>query len=92
MPRPGGRRVGRCRAGATWISDDDIALTANVAGASTRVAPFAILSEMDEVQADVAAGLEFINSRDDSPKICYDGHFGDTIELDSVGLKGSAKF
>ena len=53
---------------------------------------FTIRAEMDQVQADVAAGLEMINGQDSAMRLYYDGHFGDTIEIHSVGLKGSAKF
>jgi hypothetical protein len=80
------------RAGVTWFSDDAVALTASFAGSPAGIAPFAIRAETDEVQADVAAGLEMINAEDSALRLYYDGHFGDTIEIHSVGLKGSAKF
>ncbi len=47
---------------------------------------------MDEVEADVAAGLEMINAQDSTLRLYYDGHFGDTIQVQIVGLKGSVKF
>jgi len=62
------------------------------AGTPTGVASFAIRAQIDDVQADVAAGLDMINSEDSTPRGYYRGHFGDTIEIHSVGLKGSAKF
>ena len=80
------------RAGVTWFSDDDVALSASFAGTPTGVGPFTILAEMDEVQADVAAGLEMINAEDSTLRLYYDGHFGDTTRIHSVGLKASAKF
>lgn len=57
-----------------------------------EVGPFAIQAQMDEVQADVAAGLEMINAEDSALRLYYDGHFGDTVQVQSVGLKGSTKF
>jgi outer membrane autotransporter protein len=80
------------RAGVTWFSDDDVALSSSFAGTPAGVAPFTILAEMDQVQADVSAGLEMITSEDSALRIYYGGHFGDTVEIHSVGLKGSAKF
>ena len=80
------------RAGATWFSDDNVTVSASFVGTPDGVAPFTIRTEMDQVQADVAAGVEMINSDDAAMRLYYDGHFGDTIEIHSVGLKGSAKF
>jgi uncharacterized protein with beta-barrel porin domain len=80
------------RAGFTWYSDDDVALTASFAGTFSGVAPFAIHAHMDEMQADVAAGLEMISAEDSTLRLYYDGQFGKTIQIQSVGLKGSVKF
>ena len=33
-----------------------------------------------------------VNAEDSALRLYYDGHFGDTIEIHSVGLKGSVKF
>jgi hypothetical protein len=44
------------------------------------------------VQADVAAGVEMISAADNALRLYYDGHFGDTIQIHSVGLKGSVTF
>ena len=80
------------RAGATWFSDDDVAVSASFAGTPGGVGPFTILAEMDQVQADVAAGVEMISAADNALRLYYDGHFGDTIQIHSVGLKGSVAF
>jgi outer membrane autotransporter protein len=80
------------RVGVTWFSDDDVTVAASFAGAPSGVAPFSILVEMDEVQADVAAGIEMISGQDSALRLYYDGHFGDTIKIHSVGLKASVKF
>jgi uncharacterized protein with beta-barrel porin domain len=80
------------RAGATWFSDDNVTVSASFAGTPDGVDPFTILAEMDQVQADVAAGVEMINVEGSALRFYYDGHFGDTVEIHSVGLKGSAAF
>lgn len=79
-------------AGVTWYGDDDLALTASFAGTPAGVGPFAIQAQMDEVQADVAAGLELVNAEGSALRLYYDGHIGDTIQVQSVGLKGSTEF
>jgi hypothetical protein len=33
-----------------------------------------------------------VNAADSALRLYYDGHFGDTTEIHSVGLKGSATF
>jgi len=80
------------RAGATWFSDDNVTVSASFAGTPDGGDPFTIRTEMDQVQADVAAGVEMINSEESNLRVYYDGHFGDTTRIHSVGLKGSAKF
>jgi uncharacterized protein with beta-barrel porin domain len=80
------------RAGATWFSDDNVTVSASFVGTPDGVDPFTIRTEMDQVQADVAAGVEMITSEDSAMRLYYDGHFGDTTRIHSVGFKGSAKF
>ena len=80
------------RAGATWFSDDNVTVSASFVGTPDGVDPFTIRAEMDQVQADVAAGVEMITSEDSVMRLYYDGHFGDTTRIHSVGFKGSAKF
>jgi len=53
---------------------------------------FTIRAEMDQVQADVAAGVEMISAADNALRLYYGGHFGYTIQIHSVGLKGSVAF
>jgi uncharacterized protein with beta-barrel porin domain len=47
---------------------------------------------MDDVMGVVGAGLDMINGRDTALRLSYDGQLGDTTQIHSVGLKGSAKF
>lgn len=80
------------RGGVTWFSDDDVTVTASFAGSPAGVSPFTIRSQVDQVQADVAAGVEMINSEDSALRLTYDGKLGDTTQIHSVALKGSVKF
>jgi autotransporter-like protein len=80
------------RTGATWFSDDDVTVSASFAGAPAGIGPFAIRSEIDQVQADVAAGLEMVNGEDSALSLYYDGHFGQDIEIHAMGLKASATY
>ena len=40
----------------------------------------------------VGAGLDVINGEDAALRLTYDGQLGETMQIHSVGLKGSAKF
>lgn len=80
------------RGGVTWLSDDDVTVSASFAGTPAGVSPFTIRSKVDQVQADVAAGVEMINSNDSALRLTYDGKLGDTTQIHSVALKGSVKF
>ncbi len=62
------------RVGATWFSDDDFTLAASFTGAPEGVTPFVIRAHMDDVLADVAAGLDMINSENSALRVYYDGH------------------
>lgn len=80
------------RGGATWFSEDDVTVTASFSGAPASVAPFAITAGADDVQADVAAGVEMIDNQDSALRIVYDGHFGDRFAVHAGGIKASVKF
>jgi hypothetical protein len=47
---------------------------------------------MDDVLADVAAGLDMINSENSALRVYHDGHYGNALQIHSFGLKGSAYF
>lgn len=80
------------RAGATWFSDDEIALDASFLGSPAGIAPFRIVNELDEVRADFGVGLDLVNDADAALRLGYDGHVGETTESHSFAIKGSARF
>jgi uncharacterized protein with beta-barrel porin domain len=80
------------RAGAVWYDNADLALTASFADAPVGVSPFTINTKIDEFMGIVGAGLDVINVRDAALRLSYDGQLGETTQIHSVALKGSAKF
>jgi uncharacterized protein with beta-barrel porin domain len=80
------------RAGAAWYGGGDMALSASFLGAPAGVAPFTIETGMDDVMGVVGAGLDVINGRDAVLHVAYDGQLGETTQIHSVALKGSARF
>lgn len=80
------------RGGLTWYSEDDVTVSASFLGAPSGVAPFAIAAATDEVQADVAAGIEMIDTEDSALRIFYDGQFGDRLAVHAGGIKASVRF
>lgn len=80
------------RAGAIWYDGADFALTASFAGAPVGVMPFTIDTEIDEVMGIVGAGLDLISGTDAVLRLSYDGQLGETTQIHSVGIKGSARF
>jgi len=80
------------RAGVTWYSEDDVSIAASFSGAPSSVSPFTIVAETDDVQADIAAGVELITAGNSSVRVFYDGQFGDRISVQSAGFKAGVKF
>lgn len=80
------------RAGGIWYSNDDLALTASFESAPAGVGPFTINTKLDQVMGLIGAGLDVINGSDAVLRFSYDGQFGETTQIHSVGIKGSAKF
>ena len=80
------------RAGAVWYEGGDLALSAGFLGAPAGVAPFTIQTDMDDVMGVVGAGLDVINAGDAALRLSYDGQLGETTQIHSVALKGSARF
>lgn len=80
------------RGGLIWYSEDDVTVRASFSGAPAGVGSFAIAAATDDVQADVAAGIEMISSQDSALRIFYDGQFGDRIAAHAAGFKASVKF
>jgi uncharacterized protein with beta-barrel porin domain len=79
-------------AGLVWYADPDLALTSSFVDAPLGIAPFTIRTDMDEVMGLVGAGIEVISSEDAVMRLSYDGQLGETTQIHSVGIKGSARF
>jgi len=80
------------RGGATWYENGNLALSASFLGAPAGVSPFTINTNLDDVMGTVGAGLDVINGNDAVLHLTYDGQFGATTQIQTVGLKGSARF
>lgn len=80
------------RGGAIWHDGADFALTASFAGAPLGVSPFTINTDIDEVMGVVGAGIDVISGEDVVLRVSYDAQLGETTQIQSVGIKGSARF
>lgn len=65
------------KGGVTWLDNDQFVTTAGFADADVSIAPFSIITQIDDVVADAAAGIDFIDVAGTVLRIQYDGHFGD---------------
>ena len=80
------------RAGATWQDTGSFVLNAGFFDAPQGVSPFTIRTKLDQVLADVGAGVDIINTAGAVLRIQYDGKFAQVTQQNSVSLKGSAPF
>jgi hypothetical protein len=80
------------RGGAVWYDNPDFALVAGFAGAPAGVGPFTINTDIDQFMGVVGVGIDLINGEDDALRLSYDAQLGETTQIQSVGIKGSAKF
>jgi uncharacterized protein with beta-barrel porin domain len=80
------------RAGAVWYDNPDFALTTAFADAPSGVSPFTIHTKIDEVMGVIGAGIDVISGADAVLRFSYDGQFGETTNIQTVGIKGSARF
>ena len=80
------------RAGVTWRDGDDLGLTSEFASAPVGLAAFTINTEIDDVLADVSAGVDVINVKGAALRLQYDGRFGDDTQQNSGSIKGSVPF
>ena len=74
------------------FDETDFTLTASFAGTPKGVAPFRIRTGIDDVVADVSAGVEVLGLQGASLKLFYDGRFGDTIQESAAGAKATVPF
>ncbi|WP_171946426.1 autotransporter outer membrane beta-barrel domain-containing protein [Hyphomicrobium sp. CS1GBMeth3] len=80
------------RAGVTWRAGDSLDLAASFATAPAGVGPFTIATALDDVLADVSAGVDLINAGGAVLRVQYDGRFGEDTAQNSASLKGSVPF
>jgi uncharacterized protein with beta-barrel porin domain len=80
------------RGGATWQDTGSFLLSSEFFDAPQGVSPFTISTKVDQVLADVAAGVDVINASGAVLRVQYDGKFAQNTQLNSVSLKGSVPF
>jgi outer membrane autotransporter protein len=80
------------RAGVTWQNTDHFLLDAGFLEAPAGISPFVVSTKVDEVLADVGAGVDVIHAAGVVIRVQYDGRFGENTQQNSVGLKGSVAF
>ena len=73
-------------------TNNDLALSASFESAPAGVGPFTINTKLDDVMGLVSAGVDGITGNDSVLRLSYDAQFGETTQIQSVGIKGSAKF
>ena len=80
------------RAGVKWLDTDSFSTTASFAGAPAGILPFAITSKIDDVVADIGAGIDFITPGDTVLRLQYDGQYGEMTTKHSASAKFSIAF
>jgi uncharacterized protein with beta-barrel porin domain len=80
------------RGGVTWRDGDNVDLSAAFAAAPAGVGQFTINTAVDDVLADVAAGVDVINTSGAVLRLQYDGRFGEETQQNSASIKGSVPF
>ena len=76
---------------APYFDETDFTLT-SFAGTPKGIAPFRIRTGIDDVVADVSAGVEVLALGGTSLKLFYEGRFGDTIQENAAGAKATVPF
>jgi uncharacterized protein with beta-barrel porin domain len=76
----------------TVFDQTDFALRASFAGTPSQVGTFGMKTGVDDVLADVSAGVEVLAAGGASLKRFYDGRFGDTIQENAGGAKATVRF
>ena len=67
-------------------------LDAGFLDAPQGISPFTIKTKLDQVLADVGAGVDVINTAGAVLRVQYDGKFAQNTQQNSVSLKGSVPF
>ncbi|MEO1160989.1 MAG: autotransporter outer membrane beta-barrel domain-containing protein, partial [Pseudomonadota bacterium] len=80
------------RAGVTFYTDSEHALTAGFAGAPADVPDFQITSRFDDTVADIEAGLTLLDGGAAVLQLGYQGHIAAKTEQHGGFIKGSVRF
>lgn len=80
------------KAGATFFDDNDTSLSARFAGALIGTGNFTIVTEIDDVMADIEAGITALHDDGSTLSVVYEGRIGATTEQHGLMLKGSVKY
>ncbi len=80
------------RAGLTWRSEDTFSTTANFSAAPGAANSFTVTSSVDDVVADIGAGIDFIAPGDTALRFEYGGQFGEQTTQHSGSAKISVPF
>lgn len=79
------------RAGVSFASGDDMAMSARFA-AAPAIDAFMVSSRMDHVMAEIEAGVNLLSTGGISAKLSYQGHVGTVTEDHTGGLKVQMPF
>jgi hypothetical protein len=63
------------RAGVRFLSKDGISTTASFQGSPAGIAPFKVISPLDQTLAEVSAGFDVWQGNNFSLRLSYDGPF-----------------
>ena len=80
------------RGGMTWLSRGDVSTVAAFVDSPSSVAPFPIVTTIDQTWTDVAAGLEMITAEHGNVRLYYSGHISNLITIHSAGVKLGVTF
>ena len=80
------------RGGVTVFDETEFTLKASFAGTPRGIPPFRIKTGIDDVVADMSAGVEVLGYRGAALKLFYDGRFGDTTQENAAWAKATMQF
>ncbi len=80
------------RAGIKWLDTSSFTTSASFGGAPAGIAPFTITSRIDDVVADIGAGVDFITPGDTVLRLQYDGQYGEMTRQHAGSAKLSVAF
>lgn len=78
--------------GVTWNGENTFAGTASFADGPARAGSFETRTEIDEVMANVAAGIDILGTGGFDLRLRYEGAFGETVTSQSLALRAAMRF